>query len=73
MDPCTGPTIRAALEKLRPEFPDWTIGHVDGYRPHWTAMAVFTDPPTLVMIECLTAAGLRTRIVQNSWHVTLKF
>jgi len=43
-EPCTGPTIRAALEKLRAEFPDWTVGHMDGSLARWTATGVFSEP-----------------------------
>lgn len=73
VDPCTGPTIRAALAKLRAEFPDWTIAHIGGSLARWTATGVFDDPATLVVIESMTVAGLRARMVQNSWIVVPKY
>lgn len=52
------------------EYPEWDISFIGGSRPHWRACRVFDSPSALVIIECLSAQALRSRLYGNSLTVT---
>lgn len=65
--------VRAGLEAIKREHPEWNIAFIGGRRARWMAGCVFEAPSAYVYVECFSLQALRARMIANDWVVTPKF
>jgi hypothetical protein len=65
--------VRAGLEAIKREHPEWNVTFIDGRRARWMASCVYDAPSALVYVECFSLQALRARMIANDWTVTPKY